>query len=208
MLVVLFIHPSRHPPRHPSFSSLDEKDDGTRRRRLMATTANWWRKRIWISNSSTRTSILVEEEIFGLATGGGGEFGLATGGGGEFGLATAVPHVVAALRGGRPFLPSIGQQSALDHDERAILERLRRKWRSARRTTLLWGEVAMGASTRTRGERSAGQAHALLLLLRPSPHLHRRWPPFLPCLQLPLSLFWPTATRTTYPTFHAGRSAS
>jgi hypothetical protein len=34
----------------------------------MATAANWWRRRVWINNSSTRTSRLVEEEIFGLAT--------------------------------------------------------------------------------------------------------------------------------------------
>jgi hypothetical protein len=34
----------------------------------MAATANWWRRRVWISNSSTRTNKLVEEEIFGLAT--------------------------------------------------------------------------------------------------------------------------------------------
>jgi hypothetical protein len=34
----------------------------------MAAVANWWRRRVWISNSSTRTSKLVEEEIFGSAT--------------------------------------------------------------------------------------------------------------------------------------------
>ncbi len=79
-----------------------------RRRRLMAAAANWWRKRVWISNSSTKTSKLVEEEIFGLA-------------------AAAVPHVVAALRGGRPFVPSISG----DHN--------RGQWRdsSSRRKQLL-----------------------------------------------------------------------
>ncbi len=52
------------------------------------------------------------------------------GGGGEFGLATAaasVPHVVAVLRGGRPFVPSISG----DHN--------RGQWRdnSSRRKQLL-----------------------------------------------------------------------
>jgi hypothetical protein len=43
-----------------------------------------------------------EDEWQQQQIGGGGEFGLAT-------AAAAVPHVVAALRGGRPFVPSISR---------------------------------------------------------------------------------------------------
>ncbi len=69
-----------------------------------AAIANWWRRRVWINNSSSR---LVEEESLDQQQqqqqqiGGGGEFGLAT--------AAAVSHVVAALRGGWPFVPSISR---------------------------------------------------------------------------------------------------
>lgn len=62
----------------------------------------------------------------------------------------------------------------------------------------------MGASARTRGERSAWQAHALLLLLRPSPRLHRRWLPFVPCSSLSLSSLLASSNQDRIPYFPRG----
>jgi len=63
----------------------------------------------------------------------------------------------------------------------------------------------MGASARMRGERSAWQAHALLLLLRPSPRLHRRSPPFLPCSSLSLSSLLACSNQDRIPYFPRGQ---
>jgi len=62
----------------------------------------------------------------------------------------------------------------------------------------------MGASARMRGERSAWQAHALLLLLRPSPRLHRR-PSFLPCSSLSLSSLLACSNQDRIPYFPRGQ---